>query len=69
MKEGSKLDEVLGKVFSVHLHNQWEKEYPEGGWVERLLLKRYDRKLGISVGSEERMAEREKAYVVRKDHN
>ena len=46
MEEGGGLDKVLGKIFGVHLHNQWEKAYPAGGWVERLLLKRYDIKLG-----------------------
>ncbi|KAG6808781.1 hypothetical protein H0H92_002928 [Tricholoma furcatifolium] len=45
MEEGGGLDEVLGKVFGVHLHNQWEKSFPVGGWVERLLLRRYERKL------------------------
>ncbi|KAH8087130.1 glycosyltransferase family 32 protein [Cristinia sonorae] len=45
-EEGGGLDKVLGKVFSVHLHNQWHKPYPAGGWVERLLLKRYDSRLG-----------------------
>ncbi|TCD65120.1 hypothetical protein EIP91_003051 [Steccherinum ochraceum] len=44
-EEGGGLDRVLGKVFSVHLHNQWHKPYPNGGWVERLLLKRYDERL------------------------
>jgi hypothetical protein len=48
MEEGGGLDKVLGKVFGVHLHNQWEKQYPSNGWVERLLLKRYDEKLGIT---------------------
>ncbi|KAF9010046.1 glycosyltransferase family 32 protein [Cyathus striatus] len=45
LEEGGGLDQTLGKVFGVHLHNQWEKEYPKGGWVERLLLKRYDEAL------------------------
>ncbi|KAJ7081326.1 glycosyltransferase family 32 protein [Mycena belliarum] len=40
-----KLDGALHNVFGVHLHNQWEKAYPEGGWVERLLLKGYDSRL------------------------
>ena len=42
LEEGGGLDKALGQVFAVHLHNQWEKEFPAGGWVERLLLKRYD---------------------------
>ena len=46
LEEGGGLDDALHKVFGVHLHNQWEKPYPAGGWVERLLLKRYNAKLG-----------------------
>ncbi|KAJ6466355.1 glycosyltransferase family 32 protein [Mycena sanguinolenta] len=45
MGERGKLDNALQKIFGVHLHNQWEKAYPAGGWVERLLLKGYDRAL------------------------
>jgi len=45
MKEGEGLDKVLGQIFSIHLHNQWDKLYPKGGWVERLLLRRFDQKL------------------------
>ncbi|PPQ78606.1 hypothetical protein CVT25_010570 [Psilocybe cyanescens] len=45
LEEGGGLDQALQKVFGVHLHNQWEKPYPSNGWVERLLLKRYDEKL------------------------
>ena len=47
MHEGGPLDATLGKIFSVHLHNQWQKAFPRGGWVERLLLKRYNRALGV----------------------
>ncbi|KAI0631257.1 hypothetical protein C8Q77DRAFT_1279950 [Trametes polyzona] len=45
-EEGGGLDRALGKVFSVHLHNQWTKPFPKHGWVERLLLRRYDERLG-----------------------
>lgn len=44
-EEGGGLDKALGRVFSVHLHNQWEKAFPPGGWVDRLLLRRYEQKL------------------------
>ena len=44
-KEGGSLDLALQKVFSVHLHNQWEKVYPKGGWVDRLLLRKYEKRL------------------------
>ncbi|KAF8905278.1 glycosyltransferase family 32 protein [Gymnopilus junonius] len=47
LEEGGGLDQVLHKVFSVHLHNQWEKSYPSDGWVDRLLLRRYDKKLEV----------------------
>ena len=66
MHEGSKLDSALGKIFSVHLHNQWHKSFPRGGWVERLLLRRYDRALGIestAFGAAPAMMER----IVAKD--
>jgi hypothetical protein len=49
-EEGGGLDKALGKVFAVHLHNQWEKGFPSGGWVERLLLKRYEERLGHLKG-------------------
>lgn len=44
-KDGGSLDQALQKVFSIHLHNQWEKAYPKDGWVERLLLGRYQKRL------------------------
>lgn len=44
-EEGGGLDKVLGNIFAVHLHNQWEKAFPEGGWVDRLLLRRFDERL------------------------
>ena len=47
LDEGADLDQALGKVFAVHLHNQWEKRFPKGGWVDRLLLRRYDHKLRL----------------------
>lgn len=49
-EDGGLLDELLHKVFVVHLHNQWEKAFPRDGWVERLLLKRYEKKLDAAVG-------------------
>lgn len=47
MREGGALDEALAKIFSVHLHNQWDKPFPRDGWVERLLLRKYERTLGV----------------------
>jgi len=43
--EDGGLDHKLGNVFAVHLHNQWDKNFPPGGWVDRLLLRRYENKL------------------------
>lgn len=40
--DGGKLDTALHNLFSVHLHNQWDKTFPKGGWVERMLLRRYE---------------------------
>ncbi|KAI9507906.1 glycosyltransferase family 32 protein [Russula earlei] len=48
--DGGGLDRKLGKVFAVHLHNRWEKNFPPGGWVDRLLLRRYEKKLAEGVG-------------------
>ncbi|ORY28603.1 hypothetical protein BCR39DRAFT_468094 [Naematelia encephala] len=31
------LEEKVGYVWSLHLHNQWRREFPKDGWVERLL--------------------------------
>jgi len=31
------LEEKVGWVWTVHLHNQWRKDFPVGGWMERLL--------------------------------
>ncbi|CAK5264153.1 unnamed protein product [Mycena citricolor] len=45
MDQNGKLDKALSHVFGVHLHNQWDKAYPKDGWVERLLLRRYDDRL------------------------
>ncbi|KZT60967.1 hypothetical protein CALCODRAFT_522861 [Calocera cornea HHB12733] len=46
-EQGGELDEILSdKVFSVHLHNRWNKDFPQGGWVDRLLLRKYQGRLG-----------------------
>lgn len=45
--DNSPLKETLDKVFAIHLHNQWQKSFPPNGWVERYLLKRYDKLLKL----------------------
>ncbi|KAK4046185.1 hypothetical protein OIV83_006260 [Microbotryomycetes sp. JL201] len=36
------LDHKLRQVFAVHLHNQWARTFPPGGWVQKLLRPRID---------------------------
>ena len=36
------LDKTLKDVFTVHLHNQWDKAFAKDGWVQRLLLQNFD---------------------------
>ncbi|WVQ97024.1 hypothetical protein IAU59_004134 [Kwoniella sp. CBS 9459] len=31
------LEERVGQVWTVHLHNQWAKSFPQDGWIGRLL--------------------------------
>jgi len=46
-------------VFTLHLHNQWAKDFPVGGWVRTLLLEPMDEHLdGLLV------AEREGEHLV-----
>ncbi|KAH7912178.1 glycosyltransferase family 32 protein [Hygrophoropsis aurantiaca] len=45
IEEGGRLSWALSKIFTVHLHNRWDKGFPKDGWVERLLLRKYDEKL------------------------
>lgn len=50
------LEDRIGHVWTVHLHNQWGKAFPAGGWVENL-FKGYQAQLeeverrAIGVGS------------------
>ena len=48
MAAGGALDQTLQKIFGIHLHNQWDKAFPLEGWVERLLLNRYNSILGVT---------------------
>nr|ODN93241.1 hypothetical protein L203_00511 [Cryptococcus depauperatus CBS 7841] len=41
-KEGTRkgqdiLEEKVSHIWSIHLHNQWNREFPQGGWIDRLL--------------------------------
>jgi hypothetical protein len=50
------LEDRIGHIWTVHLHNQWGKAFPSGGWVDNL-FKGYERQLeeverrAIGVGS------------------
>ncbi|KAL7007954.1 hypothetical protein EMMF5_002603 [Cystobasidiomycetes sp. EMM_F5] len=42
-KEGRReLEMKLDSIFSIHLHNQWQKTFPAGGWVETLVIPRIE---------------------------
>lgn len=50
------LEEKVGHIWTIHLHNQWRKDIPKGGWVARLLdgyrnqidqMERYVKSMGI----------------------
>lgn len=28
----------VDSIFSIHLHNQWDRDFPKGGWMERLVV-------------------------------
>lgn len=32
----------IDSVFSIHLHNQWNKMWPKGGWVDRLVMSKVE---------------------------
>ncbi|KAG2030423.1 glycosyltransferase family 32 protein [Suillus americanus] len=49
LEEGGALDRTLGKIFAVHLHNRWDKAFPKGGWVDRLLLRRHEEEMERKV--------------------
>lgn len=40
------LDERIAQVWTVHLHNQWNKRFPEGGWMDKL-FERYALRLDL----------------------
>ncbi|KAH9979746.1 hypothetical protein BJV74DRAFT_719285, partial [Russula compacta] len=42
---GGALAQRLHKVFAVHLRDRGKGEFPSRGWVQRLLIERYDRRL------------------------
>ena len=45
LEENGGLDQTLTKIFGVHLHNRWDRLFLEDGWVDRLLLRKYDQRL------------------------
>lgn len=47
-------------VFAVHLHNQWDKEFPQKGWVRTLILSKVEEAVKRYRGSDEAEGEEEK---------
>ena len=45
LEENGGLDRALKRIFGVHLHNRWDRLFPQDGWVDRLLLRRYEQRL------------------------
>jgi hypothetical protein len=46
------LDERIGQIWTIHLHNQWNKQFPKGGWMDQL-FERYALRLDlISSGTD-----------------
>ena len=43
--QDSGLDRKLSNVLAVHLHDQCDQKFPPYGWVDRLLVRRYEKKL------------------------
>lgn len=48
-EEDSPLNRTLQKIFAIHLHNQWDKAFPENGWVDRYLLRKFNTALSPSL--------------------
>ena len=38
----AELKRKVESVWAVHLHNQWDKDFPRGGWVRSLILSRVE---------------------------
>lgn len=36
------LRDKVESVWAVHLHNQWEKSFPVGGWIDRFILSKIE---------------------------
>lgn len=32
----------LESIFAIHLHNQWERTFPENGWMQRLVVRKIE---------------------------
>lgn len=52
----------MGQIWTVHLHNQWGRAFPPGGWVERM-LDRYRRKVGLLTGEVQAAEGKEEVLV------
>ena len=49
------LEERIGQIWTIHLHNQWNKKFPDGGWMDQL-FERYHTKLDMIGRAREKAA-------------
>ncbi|WVQ71107.1 hypothetical protein IAR50_000632 [Cryptococcus sp. DSM 104548] len=61
------LEERTSHIYTIHLHNQWSKKFPEGGWIDRLLegykaqvnrVERYAESAGLVKGGKVALADK-----------
>lgn len=45
------LNQKLSYVWAIHLHNQWEKEFPAGGYIDRLMTGARDKIARLKAGT------------------
>jgi hypothetical protein len=41
-KGGQELENKLDSIFAIHLHNQWKRPFPKGGWINRLVTSKIE---------------------------
>jgi hypothetical protein len=58
------LEERIGQIWTIHLHNQWNKKFPDGGWMDQL-FERYHTKLDMIGRAREKAARSVEARDVR----
>lgn len=41
------LKRKVDSMWGVHLHNQWDKKFPKGGWIRELIITKIDEKVRV----------------------